>query len=245
MMVLPALDLRRGYCVRLYQGDPEKETVYGSDPAGVARQWEELGAKMLHIVDLDGAFSGSSINAAAINDIYDAVEIPFQLGGGIRSVAAVDKALETGASRVIVGTAAVEQPGMAEEMVQVYGQRLVVGIDAREGMVAVKGWKEASSMTARELACRVEQWGAKEIIYTDTQRDGTLCGPNLQGLEDLLEATSLRIIMSGGIGSREHLVALRAYAGRVSGVIMGKALYDNRITFLEAVEALNGNEKTT
>jgi phosphoribosylformimino-5-aminoimidazole carboxamide ribotide isomerase len=239
MLVIPAVDLRRGRCVRLYQGQPEHETVYGDDPVEVASQWENLGAKMLHVVDLDGAFRGRSGNGAAVAAIGEILNIPFQVGGGIRSRDDVERTLATGAFRVILGTVAVDQPKLTEKLVAEFGERIVVGIDARGGRVAVKGWVEESATQAKELARRVEAMGVKEIIYTDITRDGTLHGPDLAGLEQLLAATGLRVIMSGGISSREDLLALKAYAGRVRGVIIGQALYSNRLTLNEAMELLN------
>jgi phosphoribosylformimino-5-aminoimidazole carboxamide ribotide isomerase len=238
LLVIPALDLRGGRCVRLYQGDPARETVYSDDPVEVARQWEQLGARLLHVVDLDGAFAGHSVNSEATAAIGGALRIPFQLGGGIRSRGAVEQALAAGAFRVILGTMAVAQPQLARELVEEYGERIVIGIDAREGVVAVKGWAEASALSAADLACRVESWGAREIIYTDIQRDGTLAGPNLQGLEEILKAATLRVVVAGGISSREDLAALKPYAPRVRGVIIGQAFYTNRITLQEALETL-------
>jgi phosphoribosylformimino-5-aminoimidazole carboxamide ribotide isomerase len=241
LLVIPALDLRLGRCVRLYQGDPKRETVFCDDPLEVARLWEQQGARLLHVVDLDGAFSGCSRNLAVISAIGEALDIPFQLGGGIRSREAVETALAAGACRVILGTAAVIQPELGRELAEEYGGQLLVGIDARDGMVAVKGWTEASSIPVCDLAGRVEQWGVREVIYTDIRRDGTLHGPNIQGLEELLAATSLKVIMSGGISSLEDLRALKPYGERVRGVIIGQALYTNRFTLPEAIAALKVN----
>ncbi len=238
ILAIPAIDLKGGRCVRLFRGDPGRETVYSADPVAVARRWEQLGAKMLHLVDLDGAFSGSSAHGGVIAAIGRALTIPFQLGGGLRSREAVLRALQAGASRVILGTVIVEQPGLAAGLAEEFGEKIVAGIDAREGVVAVRGWTERAEIRAAELARRVEQWGIGEIIYTDTQKDGTLGGPNLQGLEELLAAGSFKVIVAGGISSREDLVALKPYAPRVSGVIIGKALYDGRITLPEAIAAL-------
>ncbi len=235
MLVIPAIDLRRGRCVRLYQGDPELETVYGDNPVEVARQWEQLGAKMLHLVDLDGAFTGYSQNAKVICSIGEEVRIPIQLGGGMRSGEAVEKALSAGVSRVIMGTIIIEQPVLARQMVKDYGQSILVGIDAREGMVAVKGWTESSEVPMLELASKVEQWGVKEIIYTDIQRDGTMQGPALDGLEEIIKNTSLQFIVSGGISSTEDLLSLKPYGNRVKGVIIGKALYTNQLTLPDAM----------
>jgi len=236
LLVIPAIDLRRGCCVRLYQGDPKQETVYGDNPVEVARQWEQLGAKMLHLVDLDGAFTGFSQNAKMIGKIGEEVRIPLQLGGGIRSREAVEKAISTGVSRVILGTIVIENPELARSLVDAYGENIIVGIDARDGMVAVKGWTESSAVKAVELAARVEQWGVKEVIYTDIHRDGTMQGPSLSGLQEMLNHTSLSIIMSGGISSKDDLASLKPYRDRVKGVIIGKALYTNQLTLPEAME---------
>ncbi len=235
MLIIPAIDLRRGRIVRLYQGDPERETVYGNNPVEVARQWEQLGAKLLHLVDLDGAFSGHSKNEKVICSISEEVHIPLQLGGGIRSAEAVEKALSAGVSRVILGTIAIEQPELARKIVAEYGERMLVGIDSRHGVVAVKGWTESSAVTTVELALRIEEWGVNEIIYTDIDRDGTMQGPDLKGLEEILEHTSLKVIMSGGISSVDDLVLLKPYVSRVKGVIIGKALYSNQLTLPDAM----------
>ncbi|HHX87061.1 MAG TPA: 1-(5-phosphoribosyl)-5-[(5-phosphoribosylamino)methylideneamino]imidazole-4-carboxamide isomerase [Firmicutes bacterium] len=238
MLVIPAIDLRGGQCVRLYQGDPDRETVFSPDPVEVARQWESLGAKLLHIVDLDGAITGSSLNAAAIAEIGSTVSIPFQLGGGIRSREAFNRALELGAMRVILGTVAVEQPDLTRELAAEHKDRILISIDARNGKVAVKGWTESSDLNALELARRVEKWGIREIVYTDIQRDGTLHGPNFQGIENILRRTSINVLVAGGISSREDIVALKPYRERIKGVIIGQALYTNRLTLPDAINIL-------
>jgi len=237
LLVIPAIDMRRGRCVRLYQGDPEKETVYGDNPVEVARQWEQLGAKMLHLVDLDGAFTGLTQNASIISAIGEEVHIPLQLGGGIRSRDAVEKAFSAGISRVILGTLVIEDPGLSEQLVSDYGDGIIVGIDARDGKVAVKGWTESSKVGVIDLAAQIEQWGVKEIIYTDIRRDGTLTGPDLEGLENIINKTTLQIIISGGISSVDDLISLKPYVGRVKGVIVGKALYSNQMTLNDAMAA--------
>ncbi len=239
MLIIPAIDMRQGRCVRLYQGDPGRETVYGDNPVEVARQWEQLGAKMLHLVDLDGAFTGLSRNAAIISSIGEEVHIPLQLGGGIRSAEAVEKAFSAGVSRVILGTIAIEDPPLCQKLVKEYGERIVVGIDARNGMVAVKGWTEFTAINVIELTGRIEQWGVKEIIYTDISRDGTLKGPDLNGLEELINKSGLQIIMSGGVSSLDDLKMLKPYNNRVKGVIIGKALYANQITLPDAMALFN------
>ncbi len=235
MLVIPAIDLHRGRCVRLYQGDPERETVYGNNPVEVALQWEQLGAKMLHLVDLDGAFTGHSKNAEMICRIGEVVSIPLQLGGGIRSKESVEKAISAGVSRIIMGTIAIEQPDLAQRLVDNYGERILVGIDAREGMAAVKGWTQSSAVSALDLAVRIESWGVREVVYTDIQKDGTMQGPDMKGLEELIEKTSLQVIMSGGISSIEDLESLKPYGDRVKGVIIGKALYSNQLTLPDAM----------
>jgi len=238
MLAIPAIDLKGGRCVRLFQGDPGRETVYSADPVAVARQWEQLGAQLLHLVDLDGAFTGNSAHGSVIAEIGRAVTIPFQVGGGIRSREAVQRALDAGAARVILGTVIVEQPELAAGLAAEFGDKLLAGIDARDGLVAVQGWTEEAEVRAVELARRVEQWGIREIIYTDTQKDGTLSGPNLQGLEEILGAGAFKVIVAGGISSLDDLLALKPYAPRVSGVIMGQALYAKRLTLPEAIAAL-------
>lgn len=235
MLVIPAIDLHRGRCVRLYQGDPTRETVYGNNPLEVAHQWEELGAKMLHIVDLDGAFTGQSKNRIVICSIAEELRIPLQLGGGIRSEEAVEKAFSAGVSRIILGTLAIENPTLASSLAQEYGERVLVGIDSRNGKVAVKGWTESSEVETVELAKRIEQWGIKEVIYTDIQKDGTMQGPDIQGIEQLIEQTSLQVIVSGGISSLEDLQSLKPYGKRLGGVIIGKALYSNQLTLPDAM----------
>jgi phosphoribosylformimino-5-aminoimidazole carboxamide ribotide isomerase len=235
LLVIPAIDLRRGRCVRLYQGDPQKETVYGDNPVEVARQWEQLGAKMLHLVDLDGAFTGLALNAKVIGAIGEAVHIPLQLGGGIRSKEAVEKAISAGVSRIILGTIVVEEPKLARQLVEEFGDAIVVGIDTRNGAVAVKGWTESSALQLVELAVEIETWGVREIIYTDIQRDGTMQGPDLAGLETILRETKLQVIMSGGVSSTDDLAALKPFGSRVRGVIIGKALYSNQLTLGDAM----------
>lgn len=235
MLVIPAIDLHRGRCVRLYQGDPNRETVYGNNPVEVALQWEELGAKMLHLVDLDGAFTGHSKNRKVICLIAEELRIPLQLGGGIRSEQAAEKAFSAGVSRIILGTLAIENPGLANRLVRDYGERVLVGIDSRKGMVAVKGWTESSEVKTVELAKRIEEWGIKEVIYTDIQKDGTMQGPDLSGLEEIIEGTGLKVIVSGGISSLDDLQSLKPYGSRLKGVIIGKALYSNQLTLPDAM----------
>lgn len=238
-LAIPAIDLKEGRCVRLYQGDPGRETVYGNDPVAMARRWEEQGAPLLHLVDLDGAFTGTSANRAAIEAIGGAVEVPFQVGGGIRSQEDLEKTLQAGASRVILGTLLVREPLLAEKLAARFGGSLIAGIDARGGLVKAQGWTEQGAISAVELARRVEQWGINRIIYTDIDQDGTLAGPNYRGLEQILAAGSLEVILAGGISSLEDLYALKSYAPRLTGVIIGQALYANRFSLPEAIAALS------
>jgi phosphoribosylformimino-5-aminoimidazole carboxamide ribotide isomerase len=239
MLIIPAIDLHRGRCVRLYQGDPERETIYGENPVEVALQWEQLGAKMLHLVDLDGAFTGFSKNAELIRAIGDSVQVPLQLGGGIRTKEAAEKAFSIGISRVILGTMVIENPEIARDLAVEHGEAIIVGIDARDGNVAVKGWKESSAVSVLNLAGQIEEWGVKEIVYTDINRDGTLKGPDFKGLEAIIAATSLQVIVSGGVSSVADLEAIRPYGERIKGVIIGKALYSNQLTLPDAMAVFN------
>lgn len=240
MLIIPAIDLRRGYCVRLLRGDPAKETVYSEDPVQVALEWEKLGARYLHVVDLDGAFCGKTANGAAIERIASEIKIPFQLGGGIRTPRAVEEAFELGVSRVIVGTIAVENHSLLKELVEIYNDRIVVGLDARDGKVAVKGWAEDTLQDAVELAQQLESYGVKEIIYTDINRDGTLQGPNIEAIKKMADSTGLSIIASGGISRVSDLQELKELENySIKGAIIGKALYSGRITLTEALAAVN------
>lgn len=238
MLVIPAIDLRDGCCVRLLRGDPRKQTVYSKDPEQVALKWERLGAKYLHIVDLDGAFSGTSVNAGAVERIATVIKIPFQLGGGLRTANAVEEAFKRGVTRVIIGTMAIENPALLKDLAAEYGERIVVGLDARNGKVAVKGWVEESEASVEELASQLESMGIKELIYTDINRDGTLKGPNLNAVGKLARSTGLSLIASGGISSLGELLELKKlYKYGVRGVIIGKALYSGCFTLPEAIKA--------
>lgn len=237
-LAIPAVDLKEGRCVRLYQGDPDRETVYSDDPVAAARQWERLGAPLLHLVDLDGAFTGDSANRAVIRAIGGAVKIPFQVGGGIRSREDLERALAAGASRVILGTLLIREPQLAGELAASHGGSLIAGIDARGGMVKTEGWTGEGKISAVELARQVEQWGFSRIIYTDIEKDGALAGPNYRGLEQILGAVSLKVILAGGISSLDDLRMLKGYAPRLTGVIIGQALYAHRFTLPEAIAAL-------
>ena len=236
MIVIPAIDLKEGKCVRLEQGLMEKDTVFCDNPAEQAREWERQGGELLHIVDLDGAFAGVPKNRDAIASIVEAVSIPTQLGGGIRDMDTIGAYLGLGLSRVILGTAAQRNPQLVEEACRLFPGRIVVGIDAKNGMVAVQGWAELTGVTAVELAKRFEGYGVAAIIYTDISRDGMMQGPNIDATRALAEAISIPVIASGGVSSLrdiENLMAIES-AG-VTGAITGKAIYTGAIKLAEAV----------
>lgn len=241
MLIIPAVDIRGGRCVRLVHGELDKETVYHEDPVEMGRRWEAEGAGRLHLVDLDGAFRGSMINAAVIENIVRVVKIPVQVGGGIRDTETAADLLERGVSRVILGTAAVTKPAVVQELCERYPGRIMVGIDARNGRVAIRGWVEEADKGAVELALEMAKLGVREIIYTDIHRDGTLQGPNLEALREMAEAVPLSVIASGGVSSLEdikNLLALERFG--VTGVITGQALYTGRIRLQEALAIQGG-----
>ncbi len=237
MEVIPAIDLKGGKCVRLYQGKADRETVYYENPLEVALMWERKGARRLHMVDLDGAFQGSPQNKAVIKEISSALEIPIQLGGGIRNEETVSELLSLGISRVIIGTAAVDNPGLIKRLVKTYGDSIMVGVDAQDGLVAVKGWVESSTLRALDLVREMEQVGVKEVVYTDISRDGTLQGPNFDSTREIAENTGLNIIASGGVSSLEDIKKARELEGiGISGIIVGQALYTGKFTLEEALK---------
>jgi len=239
MDVIPAIDLLGGQCVRLVQGDYDRSEVFGDDPAAMARRWAGAGAPRLHVVDLDGAKAGEPVNREAIRAIAEAVAVPVQVGGGLRDRDALAALFDLGVERAIVGTVAVEQPERVREWCAEFPGRVVVGIDARAGKVATRGWLETSEIDATELAQQAVEWGAAAIIYTDIQRDGTLSGPNLEALRALAGAIALPVIASGGIGSLTNLLGLLALEPLgVTGAILGKALYTGAIDLEEAVRAV-------
>lgn len=236
MIVIPAIDLKDGKCVRLEQGLMEKDTVFNDNPGAQARAWQEQGAELLHIVDLDGAFAGEPKNRGAIEDIIKSITIPAQLGGGIRDIATIEAYLSLGLSRVIIGTAAQRNPELVSDACARFPGRIVVGIDAKNGMVAVQGWAEVTDITAVELARKFEDCGVAAIIYTDISRDGMLQGPNLEATRALAEAVSIPIIASGGVSSLKDIENLMAIeTAGVTGVITGKAVYTGAISLNEAI----------
>ena len=229
MILLPAIDLMSGEVVRLRQGKADQKTVYSNDPAAFARRWQDEGGDYLHVVDLDAAFSGEQRNLDAVRAITGAITIPCELGGGIRSVAAVERAIAAGVTRVIIGTRAVESLDFVREVAREFGgERVAVGIDAKNGLVSVKGWTEESALTALDLAKRAEDAGAGTIIYTDIATDGMLQGPNFAETQKMLEALQCQLIASGGVSSEADVERLAQMPG-LYGCIIGKALYDGAV----------------
>jgi phosphoribosylformimino-5-aminoimidazole carboxamide ribotide isomerase len=238
--VIPAIDLRGGRCVRLYQGDYGKETVYGEDPAAMAIHWQSLGAGRLHVVDLDGARSGVAVNAEAVRSIVDAVDIPVELGGGVRGIEAVERWLEAGLDRVYLGTAAVTNPELVKEACERFPGHVAVGADARDGRIATRGWESDSGEDVIAFARRVVNDGARTLTYTNVSKDGTFEGPDTQGAAKLIEAlqgTEAGVILAGGVGSLDHILAASAVSG-LTGVIVGRALYEGRVDLAEALAAI-------
>ena len=238
MILYPAIDLKDGQCVRLLRGDMDAATVFGEDPAAQARAFAEAGCRWLHLVDLNGAFEGHPVNAAAVEAILAAVEVPVQLGGGIRDRATIDRWLDRGIARVILGTVAVRDPDLVRAAAAACPGRIAVGIDARGGRVAVQGWAEETETEAVDLARRFEDAGVAAIIYTDIDRDGAMGGPNVPATEALARAVSIPVIASGGVSSIEDLRALKAL-DILDGAISGRALYEGRIDLAEAVRLLD------
>ena len=234
MQLYPAIDMKNGQCVRLRQGAFKDITIYSDAPEKVAAHWQEKGASFLHLVDLDGALAGYSVNEEGIRRIADTVSIPIEIGGGIRSGEAVERMLGLGVRRVIIGTKAVEHPEFLRDMVRTFGEEAIVaGVDAKDGMVAVEGWEKVSSLTASDLCLTMKEYGVRHIVYTDISRDGMLSGPNVEATRKLTEETGLDIIASGGVSCMEDLKCL--HEAGIRGAIIGKALYENRIDLAEAV----------
>ena len=234
MQLYPAIDMKNGQCVRLRQGAFKDITIYSDAPEKVVAHWQEKGASFLHLVDLDGALAGYSVNEEVIRRIADTVSIPIEIGGGIRSGEAVERMLGLGVRRVIIGTKAVEHPEFLRDMVRTFGEEAIVaGVDAKDGMVAVEGWEKVSSLTARDLCLTMKEYGVRHIVYTDISRDGMLSGPNVEATRKLTEETGLDIIASGGLSCMEDLKCL--HEAGIRGAVIGKALYENRIDLAEAV----------
>lgn len=235
-VIYPAIDIRGGKCVRLFQGDYAQETVYGESPQEVAKQWVEQGAKWLHLVDLDGAKAGQPVHAELVLSIARAVNVPVQIGGGIRTEGDVAAYLDGGVSRVIIGTAALENRDFMKQVLSRYGSKIAVGLDCRNGYVATRGWLETSDVKAEDLAKELVELGAETFIYTDISRDGTLTGPNVEEIVSLARATGKQVIASGGVSVEQDLFALSAFANEgVGGAIVGKALYTGAIDLAQTL----------
>jgi phosphoribosylformimino-5-aminoimidazole carboxamide ribotide isomerase len=243
MLIIPAIDLKEGKCVRLEQGLMDRATVYSDDPATTAKHWEAQGAELLHVVDLNGAFAGVPKNLEAIKAIRAAIKIPIEVGGGIRDMATIRTLVSIGIDRIILGTAAIENPAFVQEACAVFPGKIIVGIDAKDGMVAIKGWAEVTAVKAVDLALRMQEYGVIAIIYTDIKRDGMLTGPNIEATKALAKALHIPVIASGGVHTMkdiEDLLAVR-YSG-VSGVITGKAIYSGSLDLKEAIMFVKLND---
>lgn len=237
MILYPAIDLKDGKCVRLLRGDMNAATVFGHDPAGQARQFQDAGCAWVHLVDLNGAFAGAPVNATAVRDILAAITVPAQLGGGIRDMATIEMWLTQGIRRVILGTVAVENPDLVRAAARAFPGQIAVGIDARQGMVATKGWAHETDIAVTDLALQFQDAGVAAIIYTDIDRDGAMGGPNIAATESLARAVNIPVIASGGVSSLGDLIALKS-TGVIAGAISGRALYDGAIHLSEAIKAL-------
>lgn len=238
MRIYPAIDIKDGKCVRLLRGNFDDVTVYGDNPAEMAKKWESLGGEFIHVVDLDGALKGHGVNAEAIKQICKSVGIPVQTGGGIRTMEDIETKLKCGLNRIIIGTKAVADSDFVKKAVEKYGDKIVIGIDAKDGMVAVEGWEKTSEFKAVEFAKKMTDIGVKTIVYTDIATDGTLAGPNVEAMREMVENVNADIIASGGIGNIEHIKSLIPTG--VEGVIVGRALYTNDVNLAEAVELAKG-----
>lgn len=234
MIIFPAIDILKGKCVRLIQGDYNQEKIYGDSPVDMAKKWEAKGAEYIHIVDLDGAKSGDSINKSVIKEIAENVNIPVQVGGGIRSLEIISFYLNSDVSRVIIGTAAIQDPDFLKEAVKKFGDKIAVSLDARNGFVATDGWTDTSEVKAIDLVKQLEKIGVQTIVYTDIAKDGMLQGPNLEEQQAINEATSMDVIASGGVTTKEDVDNLQALD--MYGTIIGKALYDGKLDFETVVE---------
>lgn len=235
MRIYPAIDIKDGKCVRLLRGSFDDVTVYGDDPVEMARKWEAEGGEYIHVVDLDGAVKGHGVNAEAIRRICESVSVPVQTGGGIRTMEDIEAKLNCGISRVIIGTKAVSDPEFIKNAVAKYGEKIAIGIDAKDGKVAIEGWEKTTEFGAVEFAEKMAELGVKTIIYTDIATDGTLAGPNVEAMKEMASRVDVDVIASGGIGNIEHIKSLSGTG--VEGVIVGRALYTGGVELSAAVEA--------
>ena len=234
MEVIPAIDLRLGLCVRLFQGDYQQETVFSDEPVSVALAWQEQGAPRLHLVDLDGAAGGVPVNLEVVTSIIHNLTIPVQIGGGIRDLSTAESLLSAGADRVVIGTAAVENPSLVEDLCQKHGsQRVVIAVDAKDGLVAIKGWLESTEVKAQDLVEQMALLGVRRILYTDISRDGTLTEPNFEANADLVRTTGMAVLASGGIATLDHV--RRLVDTGAEGAILGRALYTEAFSLREAI----------
>ncbi|RFP85937.1 1-(5-phosphoribosyl)-5-[(5-phosphoribosylamino)methylideneamino]imidazole-4-carboxamide isomerase [Rhodobacteraceae bacterium 63075] len=238
MILYPAIDLKDGRAVRLVHGEMDRETVFNENPAAQALEFVRAGCEWLHLVDLNGAFAGEPVNAAPVEEILRQTKVPAQLGGGIRDMATIERWIEAGLARVILGTVAVETPALVREAARAFPGKVAVGIDARHGKVATKGWAEETDVDATELAKSFEDAGVAAIIYTDILRDGAMKGPNVEATAALARAVSIPVIASGGVSSLNDLIALRDCGAQLNGAISGRALYDGALDLAKALEAL-------
>jgi phosphoribosylformimino-5-aminoimidazole carboxamide ribotide isomerase len=237
MLVIPAIDLKEGRCVRLLQGREDREIVFSHRPSLVAKAWEQAGAELIHVVDLDGAFKGKPINRDPIKEIMNSVKVPIQLGGGIRSLKTIEKYLTLGVNRVVLGTVAIEDPKLVHEACKEFPGKILVTIDSKDGMVVVKGWVEMSTLTTSDLAKRLESSGVSTIVFTDIKRDGMLVGPNIKAAKELAQSISIPVIISGGISSLNDVREIIALEGvGIKGMIIGRAIYDGSIDLSKAID---------
>lgn len=234
MIIYPAIDIIDGKCVRLKQGDYNQVTVFGDNPLEMATKWENDGAEFLHVVDLDGAKKGEPANLEIISEIAKALKIPVQLGGGIRNMSTIEAVLNSGINRVILGTSAVKDKEFVKKALEIYKEKIVIGIDAKDGMVAIEGWEETSNLNAISFAKQMVEMGAKTIIYTDISRDGMLSGPNLTAMQEMSNSVNAQIIASGGVGSENDIEELKSTG--VAGVIVGKALYTGAVSLKNVIK---------
>lgn len=239
MLVIPAIDVKDGRCVRLRQGDMAAETVYSTDVIEVAGRWQQKGARLIHIVDLNGAVDGEPKNLPHIESIMRSVSIPVQIGGGIRTIETVRRYLNAGVSRIVLGTAAITDRVFLEQACQEFPRRIVLGLDARDGRIAVKGWTTVSNMNAIDLLKELSGCAIAAVVYTDIARDGMLNGPNLPALKEIVEWSSFPVIASGGVTSLDDLRAIQSIGTKIEGAIIGKALYDGKLDYQAAVDALS------
>ena len=242
MRIIPAVDIKEGRCVRLVQGKANQETVYSNDPLSMANHWDEEGAQTIHVVDLDGAFQGSPINSEIVKKIIYSSSVDIQIGGGVRNLEAIEAYVKAGAYRVILGTIAQKEPELGEEACRRFPDKIIISIDAKDGLVAVKGWVEVSAQKATELAQKMQAYRIAGFIFTDISRDGMLKGPNLESIKEFAEYAQVPVIASGGVSRLEDiksLAKLESYG--VEGVIIGKALYDKTISFKEALDTLHAS----